>query len=255
MRGLLMVAVLVVAGGACSKQARRDPGGSGGTPGTGEALAPGVVQARFQLREAVRHWAAADRQLASVAIVFIAELEGPRGRAAVVWPAFQGAQIIDNDVIALVFEREGAGWRQVGEEIGPMRGDDSMAELHQRLGGPPRLSWPDGPQPALVASNAVEAARRFDAALASGRTAAAVSAAEDYLRSFGPGMVVYDNDGIDLLIDSPIKRASSIELRDFQPSGDRASALGVMTVDGTERSGPVQLVRRGSGWAIDRLGD
>ncbi len=250
MRGRWLVGLTLLAAIGCSKQSRKGPGsGSGAGSGSGDA----PVVARFQLREAVRHWMAADRQLANVAVVFIAELEGPRGRAAVVWPAFQGSQIIDNDVIALVFERDGTGWRQVGEELGPMRGDDSMAELAQRLGGPPRLSWPDGPQPALVASNALEAAQRFSSALEAGRTAAAVSAAEDYLRSFGPGMVVYDNDGIDLLIDSPIKRASSVELRDFKQNGDRASAVGVMTVDGQEQSGPVELIRRGSGWAIERL--
>lgn len=250
MRGRWLLGLLWLTVAGCSKQARKGPGGGSGT-GSGSNDAP--VVARFQLREAVRHWMAADRQLANVAVVFVAELEGPRGRAAVVWPAFQGSQIIDNDVIALVFERDGAGWRQVGDELGPMRGDDSMAELQQRLGGPPRLSWPDGPQPALVASNALEAAQRLDAALGSGRTAAAVSAAEDYLRSFGPSMVVYDNQGIDLLIDSPIKRASAVELRDFTQNGDRATALGVMTVDGQQQSGPVELVRRGSGWAIERL--
>ncbi len=250
MRVRWLVGLLVLAVVGCSKQARKGPGGGAGS-GSGGPDTP--VVARFQLREAVRHWMAADRELSNVAVVFIAELEGPRGRAAVVWPAFQGSQIIDNDVIALVFEPDGTGWRQVGEEIGPMRGDDSMAELTQRLGGQPRLSWPDGPQPALVASNALEAAQRFTRALEGGRTAAAVSAAEDYLRSFGPSMVVYDNEGIDLLIDSPIKRASSVELRDFTQNGDRATALGVMTVDGKQDSGPVELVRRGSGWAIDRL--
>src|SRR5689334_25045298 len=104
--GLGVLVVLAALG--CEKQKRGGPGGGGGAgsgAGSGAAALDGPV---YKLRDAVTQQLGQDRELAGVAVVWIAEIVGPQGRAAVVWPAIKDGKILDNDVIALAFrERDG----------------------------------------------------------------------------------------------------------------------------------------------------
>jgi len=241
------VAVLAVLGG-CDKQKRGGPGGGGGGGG-----GKPVEQQLFVLREAVHAHISADRELAPVALVWIAEVTGPRGRAAVVWPAIEGTRVVDNDVVGLAFERTGAGWKPLGRET--TLNSDGEARLKELLGEPLQIVWPDGLSVEEAGPFALATMRRFHQALEAGRSSEAVAAAEDFMRLLGPSQVVFDNDGVNILIEARFRNAKSLALTDLRVMGDGTHARASVQIDGKTLEGAVALVRKGTGWALGDVED
>jgi hypothetical protein len=241
---LAILVILVMAG------CERDRGSPPGAAAPGPASPP-----LFELRGDYDQIRASDRQLGDVEVGWIAEAERGDYRVAIVWLGLRGARVLDNDVGGFTFARDGGRWRLAPvpgrdhAEVGPMTGGEDR--LREVLGGDYRLIKPDGLPVDQLGPHVLATSRRFRDALAAGDVAAAIAAFEDGSRAFGPRLIVFDNAGVDALIEGRLAGSSSLDLRDVELSGDRGRA--VVEVQGRTVVGAVELVRAGTGWAIDAL--
>jgi hypothetical protein len=76
------------------------------------------------------------RELATIKFGMVAVLERGDRRAVVVWPAIRDGKILDDDIVAWVYVRDGAGWRREKRDLGLSHGR-GREKVEQALGGAP----------------------------------------------------------------------------------------------------------------------
>jgi hypothetical protein len=168
---------------------------------------PGEVKEPRQKQEFVlREEVAKIENMQGIGFGLVAEVVREKRRAAVVWPAVKAGKILDDDIIAFVFERSGGEWKLTADNIGLSVGQGAN-QLSEALGGADkqqviRECGVDRDQLAIFLE---EQGQGFVAALAAGKVEAVVKAYEELTRAFSFRLVAYD----DLLPEMLINEAFS----------------------------------------------
>lgn len=224
MRTWIVIALLLVAG--CSKK---------------------KSEGMYQLRAEQAQLTDLDKDFASLEVAWLAELSFADRRAALVWPAMENGELIDDDLLYVVFERVDGHWRVLGEKEGEVdaRDDDIETRLREALGGEYVMVRPDGYPLDQLGPKLLDATRRFQAAVDKKDNKAGVKALEDYMRGFDRRMMHGGNPAADFLLEVfPTIDSMTI-------TGDERSAtLTAKSKAGEEATIPVTLARSGQGWTI-----
>ncbi|MEZ4383495.1 MAG: hypothetical protein R3A79_19350 [Nannocystaceae bacterium] len=167
-------------------------------------------------------------------------------QAAVVWPAIRGDAVVDEDVVAVAFQRQGLRWLPIGEVVALSRsgGREALAALLggekfvvDRACGVPREQLIDRVHGSI---------RAFADAQRRGDEETAVAAYEALAAAFTFEVVAFDS----LLSEWLIASASEAELEVVLTPGDGDWLdIEVRRADRTQ-SGRLPLVRCAGGWAI-----
>ncbi|NMB74644.1 MAG: HEAT repeat domain-containing protein [Myxococcales bacterium] len=125
----------------------------------------------------------------------VAEVAREDRRAVIVWPAIRDQKILDDDLVAFVFSRQGDGpWTlQAGNLL--MSGKDGPARLAEALGGADkqRLIRPCGVPRAELSAHLRTQGCAFRDALRAGEAAQAVQAYEKLTRAFSFPLAAYSD--------------------------------------------------------------
>ena len=135
------------------------------------------------LRAAVAEILAAEQP--GVAFALVAEVERGKRRAAIVWPGMKAGRVLDDDLVAWVFERRGEDdWRRL-QQVGPLRSDAPVV-LSEALGGAEeeQVVRPCGGGRNELAAHLAEHGAAFARAREAGDGAAAMRAFEELSRAF-----------------------------------------------------------------------
>ena len=167
------------------------------TPDKDVPPAPQVV--KYELRAAVRK--ALDKKRAGVAYGLVAEVVRAERRAAIVWPAIVDGKIIDDDIVALIFERQADGGWTYLSEVGPLRGKQAATTLSEALGGADdqRIVRYCGVARAELEAHLNDNGKAFADALAAGKADEAMAAYERLTRAFSISQAAYDDTLPELL--------------------------------------------------------
>lgn len=199
------------------------------------------------LRDAV----AAELGKQGVSFGLVAEVVRASRRAAVVWPALKDGKILDDDIVAYVFEQRGKdGWELVAGNLG-LSGGKGANKLAEALGGADqqRVVRPCGVPRAGLAGYLQQKAEAFHQAVEAGRPAEAMSAYEQLSRAFSFRKVAYD----DMLPEMLIKKAFVDSPWKFEPSDDADTCpVEVQTKEGV-RKGTLHFAACGGATVISDL--
>ncbi len=209
--------------------------------------APGGEQAGrnvvYQLRAAVAE------QLASSGVAFgmIAEVKREGKRAAIVWPALKGGKIVDDDIVAFVFEKKDGKWNLASGNM-KMSDSDGPARLTAALGGADKqqVVRPCGVGEEMLADFIGEHGKKFTEALAAGKDSEAVGIYEELTRAFSFSLVAY-NDALPEMLAKGVFGGEGWKL---EISKDKKSAAMSVQLAGKTQTGRVQLGKCGGGMVI-----
>ncbi len=197
----------------------------------------------FELRAAV------GEQLADSGLAFgmIAEVVREDKRAAIVWPAIKGGKIVDDDIVAFVFEKKDGKWKLSQGNL-KMSGADGPAKLTAALGGADkqRVVRPCGVEEGKLADFLGERGKQFREALAAGKDGDAVRIYEELTRAFSFSLAAYN----DALPEMLAKGAFGGPGWKLEISKDKKSAAVGMQLNGKAQTGSVQLGKCGAGTII-----
>ena len=131
----------------------------------------------------------------------IAEVIREKRRAAVVWPAVKEGKILDDDIIAFVFEQTGGEWKLAAGNIGLSAGQGAN-KLSEALGGADKqkVIRECGVDRDKLAFYLEEKGKGFKEALAAGNADQAMKAYEELTRAFSFRLVAYDDMLPEMLI-------------------------------------------------------
>jgi hypothetical protein len=167
-------------------------------------------------------------------------------QAAVVWPALRGDAVVDADIVAVAFQRQGLRWLPIGEVVALSRsgGREALAAL---LGGEKFIvDRPCGVARDELIDHVKGSIDAFAAAQRRGDEETAVAAYEALALAFAFEVVAFD----DLLTEWLIASASEAELEvQLLPGDGDWLDIEVRRSDRTQ-SGRLPLVRCSGGWAI-----
>jgi hypothetical protein len=183
-----------------------------------------------------------ERDFARIETAWLAEASYGDRRAALVWPALVKGEVADDDVLWVVFERDGTSWRPISgekEQEIDLRDDAAGDRLRAALGGDPVFVRLDGYPIDQLASEIHRAARSFQAR-------PSIETLEQFARGFDLQMFADGNQAADWLLEI----LPAIDRMTIDPDGATLRA----TVDGKEQSIPVRLTRSGAGWTIAAIG-
>ena len=225
-----------------------------------EALAPKKPEPKkpektdlpAKAEELVLHEAVAvEMKKHGVAFGLVAEVVRENRRAAIVWPAIKDGKILDDDIVAYVFEKtKGEKWKLSAGNIGLSRGGGSEA-LSKALGGADKqrvvrkCGVPRDQLPAFLE----EKGKAFKEALAGGKVPEALAAYQDLTRAFSYRLVAFDDMLPELLAgavlaDSPWK---------FTPVEGKDTVDLEVQVKGKTQKGKLRMRACGDGWVIGEL--
>ncbi len=203
-------------------------------PGDVEKGAPGgakpeeaEVKEGFVLRESV----AEIEKMQGIGFGIVAEVVREKRRAAVVWPAIKDGKILDDDIIAFVYERTGGDWRLAAGNIGLSSGQGAN-KLSEALGGADKqkVIRECGVERDKLAAYLEEKGKAFREALAAGDADSAVRAYEELTRAFSFRLAAYDDMLPEMLINQAFEPAWKLDL----------STKGLVPVDATIKGKPVK---------------
>ncbi|HUU01521.1 MAG TPA: HEAT repeat domain-containing protein [Myxococcota bacterium] len=207
---------------------------------------PGLEVGRkvsFELRAAV------GEQLAAGGLAFgmIAEVVREDKRAAIVWPAVKGGKIVDDDIVAFVFEKKDEKWKLSQGNL-KMSVEDGPAKLTAALGGADkqRVVRPCGVAEGELADFLGEHGKQFKEALAAGKDGDAVRIYEELTWAFSFRLAAYD----DALPEMLTKGAFGGPGWKLEISKDKKSATVSVQLGGKAQTGTVQLGKCGGGTII-----
>ena len=185
----------------------------------------------LMLRDAV----AAELGKQGISFGLVAEVVRASRRAAVVWPAVKEGKILDDDIVAYVFERRGKdGWELVAGNLG-LSGGGGANKLAEALGGADqqRVVRPCGVPGDDLPGYLLQKAKVFQKALEDGKPEEAMVAYEELSRAFSFRKVAYD----DMLPEMLIKGAFVDSPWKFQPiEGKDTCPVEVETKDGVQKA-------------------
>ena len=206
-----------------------------------------IVQAEaYALREVV----AEQLKDKGVAFGIVAEVVREDKRAAIVWPAVKEGKILDDDLIAYVFEKKKDKWILAQGNIG-MSKSDGPNKLAEALGGADkqRVVRPCGVERDKLATFLEEKGKGFNEALAAGKADEVVKAFEELTRAFSFRLVAYD----DMLPEMLINNAFADPAWKIEAAAGKKSVKVEITVKGKTQSGTLQLGNCGGGTVISNL--
>ncbi|MBW1809952.1 MAG: HEAT repeat domain-containing protein [Deltaproteobacteria bacterium] len=206
-----------------------------------------IVQAEsYALREVV----AEQLKAQGVAFGIVAEVVREDKRAAIVWPVLKEGKIIDDDLIAYVFEKKKDKWILAQGNIG-MSKSDGPNKLAKALGGADkqRVVRPCGVERDKLASFLEDKGKGFSEALAAGKADDVIKAFEELTRAFSFRLVAYD----DMLPEMLINNAFSDPAWKIEASPEKKSVKVEISVKGKAQSGTLQLGTCGGGTVISNL--
>ncbi|MBN2493342.1 MAG: HEAT repeat domain-containing protein [Deltaproteobacteria bacterium] len=188
-----------------SREAPRAPADKPGPAAPGEAQPE-----RFELREAVA--GVVGKKAPGVSFGLIAEVIREKRRAALVWPGLKAGEILDDDVVAMVFERRQDGWKMLAEH-GPLRGADAAGKLAEALGGADkqRVVRPCGVAQNELAAHLARWGASFAQARKDKQDARAMEAYEQLSRVFGYSLVAFDDALVEMLAHGAFDRPWRID--------------------------------------------
>lgn len=222
-----------------------EPSPEGGVPDGGEQ--PAAPKPEFLLRAAVQ--VELDKKKPGVAFGMVAEVARADCRAAIVWPAMADGKILDDDLVALVFEDQGdKGFRPLGE-VGPL-GSDAPAKLSEALGGADkqRVIRPCGVARDALQAYLAEHGKAFADALAKGEAPKAMAAYEALTQAFSYTSVAYNDMLPEMLAKGGLAEPWTI---DTSAEGSRLPVRAM--VAGKPIEGSLELRPCGGGVVISKL--
>jgi hypothetical protein len=188
-------------------------------------------------------------KMQGVGFGLVAEVVREKRRAAVVWPAVKSGKILDDDIVAFVFEQAGGEWKLVAGNIG-LSGGPGANKLSEALGGADkqRVIRECGVDRDKLAVYLEEKGKGFKEALASGRVDEAVTAYEELTRAFSFRLVAYDDMLPEMLINEAFSDPPwKIELKEKGPVPVE------IQVKGKKAQGRLRLGTCGGGTVISDL--
>jgi len=192
-----------------------------------EEPAKPVEKEGFVLREQV----ASIDKLQGIGVGVVAEVVREKRRAAVVWPAIKDGKILDDDIVAFVYEKSGGEWKLVQGNIGLSAGQGAN-KLSEALGGADKqkVIRECGVERGELAAYLEEKAKAFREALAAGDAALAMQAYEELSRAFSFRLAAYDDMLPEMLINQAFEPAWKLDL----------AAKGLVPVEATIKGKPVK---------------
>ncbi len=165
----------------------------------------------FVLREAVR--SVMEKKMPGVAFGMVAEVVRADRRAAIVWPAVKDGKILDDDIVAFVFEREGEDRWELIAETGKLTGRDAASRLSEALGGADdqRVVRACGVGRDRLQAHLNEHGKAFRQGLAGGKADAAVEAYEEMTRAFSFSLAAYTEDIPEMLVNKEFETPWKID--------------------------------------------
>ena len=184
-----------------------------------------------------------------LAWAILAEVERGRRRAVVFYPALLQGKLIDNDIAAVVYERDGAGWKRVSRTFGVHR-KDGKKTLDEKLGGSGILKVirPCGLKKSELKGHLKRWGEAFFSRRQAGDDAGAMKAYGQLIRAFSFDFVAHSTvlqGWLALGIAQPGVWARLSEI-----TGDVATLT--VAYRGQELPMPFQLGRCGGGWVLDK---
>jgi hypothetical protein len=215
----------------------------------GQADAGPAVEAprELELRGAVAEILAAEQP--GVAFALVAEVERGKRRAAIVWPGMKAGRVLDDDLVAWVFERRGEDdWRRL-QQVGPLRSDAPVV-LSEALGGADdqQVVRPCGVAREELASYLAEHGAAFARAREAGDGAAAMRAFEQLSRAFSFGLVAHGDQLTEMALKGAFDQPWQIDTAD---PGARVPV--VMRAGDESVSGRLELRPCGGGVVIGAI--
>jgi hypothetical protein len=198
----------------------------------------------MELRESV----AAEMKKHGVAFGLVAEVVRENRRAAIVWPAIKDGKIIDDDIVAYVFEKtKGQDWKLVKGNIG-VKGSEGPNKLAEALGGADkqRVVRQCGMAREKLAAFMEEQAKAFTEALAADKPADAMAAYEALTRVFSYRLVAYDDMLPELLASGTLGKNPW----KFTPVEGQNVVEVELNLKGEIKKGKLRLGPCGGGWVI-----
>ena len=152
------------------------------------------VKMEFVLRDEVKQ--KVEKISPGTSFGMIAEVARADRRAAIVWPGIMKGKILDDDVVAFIFEKsDKKGWAFL-EQVGPLRGSsEASAKLSKALGGPDdqRVARPCGVAKKDLQDFVNEHVQGFSSALKAGQAEKAMDEFEKLNRAFSFSLVAFDD--------------------------------------------------------------
>jgi hypothetical protein len=186
-----------------------------------------VEKEGFALREEI----AKLEKLQGIGFGLVAEVVREKRRAAVIWPAIKDGKILDDDIVAFVYERSGGEWKLAAGNIGLSSGQGAN-KLSEALGGADKqkVIRECGVDRDKLALYLEEKGKAFKEALAAGEAASAVQAYEELTRAFTFRLAAYDDMLPEMLINQAFEPAWKIG----------TAAKGLFPVEATIKGKPVK---------------
>lgn len=199
----------------------------------------------FALREQV----AGLEKMRGIGFGMVAEVVREKRRAAVVWPAIKEGKILDDDIVAFVFEQKGGEWKLLADGIGLSKGQGAN-KLSEALGGTDKqkVIRECGVDRDRLAFYLEEKGKAFKQALDAGSTEESMRAYEELTRAFSFRLAAYD----DMLPEMLINEAFSDPAWKTGPPVQGLVPVEV-TVEGKTSKGKLRLGTCGGGAVISDL--
>jgi len=201
-------------------------------PKTDEKKKPGETKSPEEKEGfALREQLAQIDKLEGIGFGVVAEVVREKRRAAVIWPAIKDGKILDDDIVAFVFERAGGEWKLSEGNIGLSAGQGAN-KLSEALGGADKqkVIRECGVEREKLAAYLEEKGKAFKEALAAGDAALAVQAYEELTRAFSFRLVAYDDMLPEMLINQAFEPAWKIDTK----------AKGLVPVEAVIKGKPVK---------------
>jgi hypothetical protein len=209
-----------------------------------QALAKQEMDKSFLLREVLT----AQFKEKGISFGLIAEVARESKRAAIVWPAIKEGKVIDDDIVAYVFERkDGKDWTLSQADIG-LSVKEGPNRLADALGGADkqRVVKPCGVAKNDLGSYMSNQAKLFKEALNNGKADEAVLAYEELTKAFSFRLAAYDDAIPEMLINEIIINPSW----KMTVADQGNSALIEVEREGTKSKVNLDLRACDDGWAI-----
>jgi len=173
-----------------------------------------------------------------VSFGMIAEVVREDRRAAIVWPAIKEGKVIDDDIVAFVFERKGKKWHAVSENL-LMSGSGAANKLAEALGGADkqRVIRKCGVDKKDLETYLNGRAKSFSEALDAGDAARAIKAFEEMTQAYSFRLVAFD----DMLPELLIKKSLVDSPWNIEPAADGKSARVTSRAGDKVRQGTLRL--------------
>jgi hypothetical protein len=197
----------------------------------------------------LREQVAKIEKMQGIGFGLVAEVVREKRRAAVVWPAVKEGKILDDDIVAFVFEQTGGEWKLVAGNIGLSAGQGAN-KLSEALGGADKqkVIRECGVDRDKLPAYLEEKGKAFKEALAAGDADGAVKAYQELTRAFSFRLVAYNDMLPEMLINEAFSES---------PWKMDTKAKGLVpvevTVKGKTTKGKARLGTCGGGTVISDL--